>query len=92
MAAASLSEASRVRRLVMLRWQVGRVKGRALLNARAEGISTAIRSALGETSMVGIRHMGRMFPLLLLFNPINLALHLLNLLLELVVFRKKGTV
>ena len=42
--------------------------------------------------MVRIRHMGRMLPLVLLLNSIQLALQLLNLLFELVVFRKKGTV
>ena len=90
MAAASLPEAPRVRCLVLHTrwWKVGRVKGRTLFNARAEGIPTAICGALRETSMVWIRHMGRMLALFLLFDPIYLALQLLNLLLELVVFRE----
>ena len=94
MATASLPEAPRVRRLVLHRHRrkVGRVKRRALLSARSEGITTAIRGALGEASMVWVRHMGRMLPLLLLSNSIQLSPHLLNLLLELVVFGEKGTV
>ena len=94
MTAASLSEAPRVRRLVLHghRRQVSRVKGRTLLHTGAEGISTAICGALGEASVVRIRHGGRMLTLVLLANPIKLAPHLLNLLLELIVFGEKGTV